>query len=428
MPSETFTERLPGQTAPCAPNGGAPEPSGSSGARQAPRLRLEFLDGLRGLAALYVVLFHATSFVLDHPASAPVNLLARCMAYGHYAVVVFIVLSGYCLMLPVACSTKGALPWSFSEYVRRRARRILPPYYAALFFSLLLVGAGVLLQRSSSVQGSAINECFTPGILLSHLFLVHNLDFVWAHRINSPMWTVATEWQIYFLFPALLLPLWRRFGNFATVACATVVGLLPAFLLPEQRNFYWAGPWFVGLFAMGMAGASLSFGKDAEKSRWLGCLRSPITPLLLTLAAVALHLVWKNAPLWPYDLVIGVATFSLIVYLAQFVRPEEAGKAPLLLRVLQSRYVVALGAFSYSLYLVHYPLQQAMLRVLQTLAGSAELIVAIQLLVGVPLIVASAYVFHLFFERPFMNTPRRAAARASAPAPAPVGRLEVEPS
>src|SRR5215218_948233 len=95
--------------------------------------------------------------------------------------------------------------------------------------------------------------------------------------INMAHWSVATEWQIYFLFPLLLLPLWRRFGSACAVAAAAVVGLLPHFLLPESRNLDWACPWFLGLFAMGMAVAD-AFARGKERpghpGRWLiglGC-------------------------------------------------------------------------------------------------------------------------------------------------------------
>ncbi len=103
-----------------------------------PRLRLDYLDGLRGLAALYVVMHHAY-YGLTAEASLPP--LAAHLTYwlylGRSAVDVFIVLSGYCLMLPIIRS--GRLSGGSGGFLRRRARRILPPYYAALGVSLLVI-------------------------------------------------------------------------------------------------------------------------------------------------------------------------------------------------------------------------------------------------------------------------------------------------
>ena len=60
------------------------------------------------------------------------------------------------------------------------------------------------------------------------------------------------EWQIYFFFPFLLLPLLRRFGICVAVAAAFVIGLAPHFLL---HRFDETSPWYLGLFSLGMAGA-----------------------------------------------------------------------------------------------------------------------------------------------------------------------------
>ncbi len=77
---------------------------------------------------------------------------------------------------------------------------------------------------------------------------------------HGPMWSVATEWQIYFIFALVLLPLYRRFGTVSTVVFAWGIGVLPLLLLPPAANLVQACPWFLGSFALGMAGAALSVG------------------------------------------------------------------------------------------------------------------------------------------------------------------------
>ena len=44
----------------------------------------------------------------------------------------------------------------------------------------------------------------SSGSLLSHLFLLHNLNASWIYDFNGTLWSIATEWQIYFVFALLL--------------------------------------------------------------------------------------------------------------------------------------------------------------------------------------------------------------------------------
>ena len=97
--------------------------------RDRPQLRLDFLDGIRALAALYVALFHAAGYAgynttLHAGLSAPMRFIASILDYGTDGVPIFIVLSGFCLMLPLAQSKTTYIPGGVSSYIRRRAWRI----------------------------------------------------------------------------------------------------------------------------------------------------------------------------------------------------------------------------------------------------------------------------------------------------------------
>ena len=176
-----------------------------SGTSAQQRLRLHFLDGLRGLASLYVVLVHINRYMGEQ---VPVflQIIGRTFRYGNFAVAIFIVLSGFVLMLPVARSQKGCLPGGFWDYIQRRSRRILPPYYAALFFSLLtaVIILGFIyffnFKWHESPEYGEFHPFFSPIDVITHLLLIHDLSRDTLGSINAPMWTVATEWQIYFFF------------------------------------------------------------------------------------------------------------------------------------------------------------------------------------------------------------------------------------
>src|SRR5438067_7057279 len=100
---------------------------------------LDFLDGLRALAAIYVLLHHAWLQIWEWHLPGPfTRRLTGWLYFGHFGVVVFIVLSGFCLMLPVVRGD-GTLRGGAKTFFQRRALRILPPYYVAIGLSLVLI-------------------------------------------------------------------------------------------------------------------------------------------------------------------------------------------------------------------------------------------------------------------------------------------------
>jgi peptidoglycan/LPS O-acetylase OafA/YrhL len=115
------------------------------------RIRLPFLDGIRGLAALYVVFCH----ILPHQGeNLPlwISLPTKLIRYGSFSVAIFIVLSGYCLMLPVSRSQTGYIQGNLFHYFKKRARRILPPFYAAIIFCCVLALIILTLERFTTFQ------------------------------------------------------------------------------------------------------------------------------------------------------------------------------------------------------------------------------------------------------------------------------------
>lgn len=384
-----------------------------------PRLHLKYLDGLRGLAALYVVIFHLISTQETvHTLSPIVTGGLRWLRYGHFAVDLFIVLSGFCLMLPVARSDDGRLPGGMGRFFYRRGRRILPPLWAALAFTLaMILAARVAGGRVRADDGSV----FDPGNLLTHALLIHNWFPAYSGSINLPMWTVAVEWQIYFLFPFLLLPLWRRLGSPATIVIASTIGLLPLILLPTAYNFSWTRPWYLGLFAMGMAAAACSSrGRDGVPNRYTGWTAAIFVVAIIVMEAAG-GADRAMTHLWAKDLLVGAAAACMLAYLAGVVTdPAAGGRAGRgLARGLQSRPVVLLGAFSYSIYLIHLPLMWGVKFVVQAMRLSPPAELAFRLTLAPAAIAAAAFAFYWVFERPFVsaNAPPTRPAEATADRP-----------
>ncbi len=390
------------------PHSSTPEPS------TPPRLRLDYLDGLRGLAALYVVMHHAY-YGLTAEASLPplVTKLTYWLYLGHSAVDIFIVLSGYCLMLPVIRS--GRLSGGTGDFIRRRARRILPPYFAALVLSLLAIALLPALRDMSHPDAlwNVSLPAFIPGIIISHLLLIQNFNPDWHSKIDYPMWSVATEWQIYFLFPLVLLPAWKRAGAVAAVIAGFVIGLVPLFLFFDR--FSGVSPQFLGLFALGMAAADLNFSSQPAPVRWRNGVPwgGLSAGLLAVLVLVSLkHSSWPEAVAFK-DILVGAATACLLVACTRSLtrrhetatdqRPETRGHGSLALRLMESSPAVRLGTFSYSLYLVHAPVLALCQSALRPLHVSPTAGLCLILAGGVPLALLVSYLFHLAFEKPFLS-------------------------
>src|SRR5258708_29944634 len=98
------------------------------------RKRLPGVDGLRAIAAMWVVLFHMTAFSGAQFHNIPgLDLFLRS---GSTGVSLFLVLSGFCLFLPFA---GGRLHrFKAGEFFRRRCKRLMPAYYVALVLALAL--------------------------------------------------------------------------------------------------------------------------------------------------------------------------------------------------------------------------------------------------------------------------------------------------
>ncbi len=365
--------------------------------------RFAFLDGLRGLAALYVVYFHIAARFAGPHGSDLLNHFSAPLKYAHFAVSLFIVISGFCLVLPVAASAEGVLPGGTWGFLKRRARRLLPPYYVALLLSILIIAASQARRQVSGEGAGPRMAALAADHIGSHLLLVHNLREDWSQSINAPLWSVATEAQIYVVFALVLVPVRRRFGTPLAVVSAIALGLAPS-LLPRGLNIPQACPWFLGLFALGMAAGEVAVSSDGSKARQVRWARIAATFGVLLVAHCSLSPLgtdaWRLRGIELHDLLLGCGAASLLAWSAT----ADAAKRPMLLRMLESRILVVLGAFSYSLYLIHVPVQDLMVYAMQRLAISGPVQHWAMLLAGPPVCLAAAYAFFLAVERRFISS------------------------
>jgi peptidoglycan/LPS O-acetylase OafA/YrhL len=358
-------------------------------ARAPGRSRLSGLDGLRGLAALYVLLFHC--WLVSFP-GFPANHGPRWtgwLLYGHLAVVFFLVVSGF--SLAVTPARDGWRLGGTARFARRRAWRILPPYWAALVFSLLI--AWVVTPQPHSGTPTA-GTVAVYGLLLQDVAVVPTP--------NGTFWSIAVEVELYVVFPLLLL-LRRRLGGVALLLLVTVAVVAVGMLVPSVSStspvdkLDGLTPQLAPLFVMGMVGAGIVVAGDRlRRLPWLGLAALAAVPVLALM--VGRGSVWTEHHYFWIDLALGPAMVLLLVAVT-------TGRPGRLVRLLDTRPARGLGAFSYSLYLVHLPIVVVISRLLARLdvVSPGVPTFGVTLLVAVPVSLVSARVFAAVFELPFQR-------------------------
>lgn len=369
---------------------------------------LPHLDGLRALAALTVVSCHSLlpnwhEWPLGVPITSRLRILSLYDNLGHFAVNLFIVLSGFCLMLPVL-RNGGVLRGGAAAFLRKRALRILPPYYAAMGISLLLVST--VVGRETGTPWDASLPVSLRDIL-GNLFLFQNFS---AHSgaINHAHWSISLEWWIYFLFPPLLL-LWRKAGAIsATLAAVMGSGILVAVaFLTCGKGFTLQ---YVGLFALGMLGARLAEGGPRVRTAvgWGGAVLG-----VAVLASSRYGVALMGGAVGPVvnDYLVGLASMCLLVHLAL----SKDGWA---CRLLSVRPLVFIGTFAYSIYLIHAPLLQVIWQygIAPLTLPPLEAYVVLKV-TGIAMVLVISYGFYLLCERPFVLLNRAHAARTAGTDP-----------
>jgi peptidoglycan/LPS O-acetylase OafA/YrhL len=369
---------------------------------------IDFLDGLRAFAALFILFSHmwyqiwpavVPPYGYGHRPTGLTLVLTSWLYYGHFAVVVFIVLSGFCLMLPVVRGD-GSLRGGTLQFFKRRAKRILPPYYFALLLSLLLIY--FLINSKTGSQWDISLPVTQLGVIV-HFSMLQ--DLITVTQINYVFWSIAFEVHLYLCFPALVQS-WQRLGSLGTtVAVAfftyTIIALL------ERAQVKDVPLQFIGLcfdFVLGMLGVTIVFSPDKT---WQS-LRQRFPWYFMAGGLVLLIIFFCY--LWGFDTaeerfavldtLCAFATMSLLVGAS---RPGSNR----IRDFLSLKPLLFIGSFSYSLYLIHAPLLQVLWQYAMhpfNLEKTVEFLLL--LLIGTPLIMSASYIFFLGCERPFLNKPR----------------------
>lgn len=326
---------------------------------------LDWLDAIRGAAALYVVCHHAVMQVIvigNHAHDPFYRLLQLLTSYGHYAVDVFIVLSGYSLMLPIIAKQQFGNIWKF--YLRRIIRIVLP-YFAALIFTLIIIYFWLGVNDAS--HWAEVSLPVTKDNIFKHILLIHQWFPDAANKINPAFWSVGVEFQIYFLFP-LFYWLARGIG----FANAFIVITLTSYILwavcyyfdilnpsANGTSLYYCSLFFMGMFAAQLTNQT----QETTKFYWqkvvdIHAVKIAVLAFVGILITVTLSFVVSRSeysfyfPLQVQSFFVGLF-FAILLYLKGRNKIfKQNGTSPqTILRSLKW-----IGTMGFSIYLLHFPI------------------------------------------------------------------------
>jgi len=344
--------------------------------------RLPAADILRGLAALWVFLFHASEgrHVDGLIRALPEALTAVVFSAGHLGVAVFFVLSGLVIAMSGERCGNGMAP--AANFLARRLVRLAPPYYVSLGIALFFL----LLKKKVEAAGVALPE---PAAIAAHLFFLQ--DLLGIHALNSVYWTLCIEVQFYFLFCGLMLLARRlergrpaKYGWLAVMgtACA-VAALWPLGLASDNATWHasFLPTWHLFLLGV-LLHHALKLGRSAAAPYFIYlvvlAVASIVNENIFTLAGVATSIVLYGLSHWP---------------------AESAWK--------KFRLLTNLGLISYSFYLLHNPITGAAFNVTRRLAGKSIAAELGGLVFSFFLCVLAAGISYIVIERPSIRWARR---------------------
>ena len=312
------------------------------------------LDGVRALGVLAVVWFHFWQQtwlrpVVKLPFTGWQMDLEWLPRSGYIMVDLLLVLSGFCLFLPVARQMAqgqaGAGRFDVRGFYRRRAARILPSYY----FCILLILFAVVLPAWPYTNMAEFWRDLLASLTMTRTFFAETFFFT---KFNVVLWTVCIEVQFYLLFPLFARGFARRPVAFAALMTG-VSALGAALLLAGVGDLrFWLNqlPLLLCDYAAGMLGAA-AFVRLAAVGRrplavWgfsalaVGCIWGILRIARLQAAAQELQssqLVLR----FPLSILFG----CLLVALPLAARPLRA--------VFDNRVMRFLAGISFNLYIWH---------------------------------------------------------------------------
>ena len=286
------------------------------------------IDGLRALAVLPVVLFHAG---LGFPG-------------GFVGVDVFFVISGYLITSMISDEMRVGR-FSIAAFYERRIRRIFPALFVMMAVSAVAAWALFMPPEFILFGKSAV----AAALFFSNILFRKEAGYFDATELVKPLlhtWSLAVEEQFYILFPLVLLAFRKKRSlQLAAVTLLVVVsfGLSEWWVIKEPTDAFYLIPsrfWELGL------GALLTYGEGYRQQR--SSVATGVTACGVMLIGLAVFAVNSASPFPGLLALLPCGGTALVILGGGVSNPVS--------RMLGAPPLRFIGLISYSLYLWHWPL------------------------------------------------------------------------
>lgn len=311
----------------------------------ASRPYLTTLTPLRGIAALIVVIFHSNLMLMSFmPITKP-----HIITSGWLWVDFFFVLSGFIISYVYGENFRESMTRaSYWKYIKARFARVYPLHFVTMIWCLI---CSIIVLRFANGVHPFFGDMFNPASVFPSLFLAQSLGLYISAPLNTPSWSLSTEWWMYMIFP-LLMPYFhmlKRTGMILTLAVIAGLFLFVKYYLgPVGLPFPGGSPSLnvvsdFGIFRC-MAGFLLGmflfrvYDKSIANNFFS---QSWVFAIFFIGALVAMHLGTED--------IIVIALFPFIILSAAY-------NTSSIKKILDLSPLQRLGDWSFSIYMVHVPI------------------------------------------------------------------------
>ncbi|WP_312944365.1 acyltransferase [Agrobacterium sp.] len=368
--------------------------------------RIECLDGLRGIAALWVLIGHAHILT---------NFKVPIIGDPDLGVDLFILLSGFLMVYQYklrAMKEPWEAPSTWQKFWTRRFFRIAPLYYLllaiALFLGPVIFEARTVIDTFNGVPPQPPGRYLDQSLWnwLAHLTFIFGALPDYAYKTALPDWSIGLEMQFYLFFPLLMIAV-QRAGVFKGLAIIVIFGVAVAMII-AKFGVHFPMPSFLPLklhvFAAGMLLASVL--GDERKRIWLA-LAGAVVLILIPIGG-STRLLHEAARV---GIVLG---FFALVFHSRL----PIGLSGLTKKVSQAMgapFVRYMGEFSFGAYLWHLMIMQPLIALLINHFPMGDVARwAVTLIICIPITYALAALGYYLVERPGQAMGRLATSRPSA--------------
>jgi peptidoglycan/LPS O-acetylase OafA/YrhL len=301
------------------------------------------LDAIRGVAALLVTLEHLRQrlrfapYTARSPHAVIFRLLFVLSSFGHAAVIVFFVLSGFLVGGSLLRSHQNQT-WTWKNYLTQRIVRLwivlIPALLIGFAWDSLTVYVGHLRHNPAVVAARvAETEAYlTTSSFFGNMFFLQD-TFVPIFGSNGALWSLKNEFWYYIIFPLAIFALFPKYKRTVRLLFAAAAVLL---LIGIGRASSYAPLWLLG--ALLFYSPRIHFNRSKRR----------VALALYGIAFLCLHELAYHLP-YTADYLLAIATCTVIWILLS----ARSAADP---QIWSTRGVRLLAKFSYTLYLIHIPI------------------------------------------------------------------------